>query len=513
MIFLKSFKAVTTVLLIVTGAAVHATEKIGSVDLKRLKTADVVETSIGTLKFFDGAPHPETAQKIYDYLDTMRAVDAFLKGMPGASVQGLIDGPAVLGVDTIGDVLIFDKLMDSKPYFLTGNTSSLYVVPFIDLKAAGEPVVLEIPSGILGAFNDAWFKYLQDIGPFGPDKGKGGKFLLLPPGFEGKVPSGYHVVQSTTYKVWPFLRGSFPNGLEVAAKKIKSGLKVYPLSKSANPPKTTFISGSGKAYNTVHTNDYTFYDHVNEVIQYEPLEMLDMETRGLFASIGIEKGKKFAPDTRMKKILVDAVAIANAAARSIVWYPRTSGDLALLENVQVYPGQESAWIMPSAGKNVFFTGQDKMTMNSDARVMFHYPYTAVTPAMAVSIPGKGSDYAMAYIDSKKLAFDGGKTYKLEVPANPPAKDFWAVTLYDTQTRSQLQTSQPLPTLGSQAEGIKLNDDDSMTIYFGPKAPKGFERNWLETVPGKSWFVIFRMYGPEQDWLDKKWRPSEVQLVK
>ena len=237
--------------------------------------------------------------------------------------------------------------------------------------------------------------------------------------------------------------------------------------------------------------------------------MIDAETRGLLASIGIEKGKKFAPDARMKKILADGVAIANATARSICWYPRVNGTM---KGVEVYPGDNSAWLMAWVDKNVFFDGKDKQTMNSDARTMFYYPYTAVTPAMAVTMPGKGSDYGIAFVDSKKQPFDGSKTYKMTVPANVPVADFWAATLYDSQTRSQLQTSQAFPTLGSQT-GVKENKDGSFTIYFSPKAPKGMEKNWLETIPGKSWFIGFRMYGPLAPWIEKTWRPSEIELVK
>jgi hypothetical protein len=152
-------------------------------------------------------------------------------------------------------------------------------------------------------------------------------------------------------------------------------------------------------------------------------------------------------------------------------------------------------------------------MNTDARVMFHYPYTAVTPAMAVSRAGAGSDYGIAFVDSKKQPLDGSKTYKVHIPTNPPAKDFWALTVYDNQTRSQLQTSQPFPSVGSQTEGIKMNENGSYDIYFGPKAPKGFENNWLETVPGKGWFVALRMYGPLEAWIEKTWRPGEIELVK
>ena len=178
-----------------------------------LHTPDVVETSIGTLKFTDGAPLPETAELVYENLDKMRGVDVFLKCMSAASVRQLMVGPEVLGTNHNNKVMISDKLLDSKPYYLTGNTSTLYVMPTFNLKETGA-TVLEVPPGMLGAFNDAWFRYMQDVGPMGPDKGKGGKFLLLPPDYEGDIPTGYYVVKSPTYRVWTFMRGSIANGIE-----------------------------------------------------------------------------------------------------------------------------------------------------------------------------------------------------------------------------------------------------------------------------------------------------------
>ncbi len=493
-----------TISLIQTSSAQVSQEVIDSIS-----TPNTVETSIGALKFLDGAPLPETAKKAYDYLDTMRGVDVFLKAMPGASVQALIKGNHSLGAVEAHQVMIMDKLLNSKSLFLTPNTNTMYVIPTLDLKRDG-PTVLEAPAGMLGAFNDAWFRYIGDIGPAGPDKGKGGKYLVLPPGYEGEVPEGYFVVKSRTYDVWVFMRASIAKGLDVAAKNVKENLHIYPLSKKDNRPKMEYFSGSNVEFKSFHANNYEFYGHVNEIIQKEPIEMLDPETRGLLASIGIEKGKKFAPDKRMQKILKDAVAIANAAARSIVWYPRVDGTM---KGIETYPGKNKAWVMAWVDKNVFFNGKNGQTMNSDARVMFHYPYTAVTPAMAVSKAGAGSDYAIAFVDSKKQPLDGSKTYKLNIPADPPAKDFWALTLYDNQTRSQLQTSQLFPTLGSQDEGIRKNDDGSIDIYFGVKAPKGYEKNWMETIPGKGWFVALRMYGPEERWIEKTWKPGEIQLVK
>lgn len=479
-------------------------QQYGKGVLASIQTPNTVETSIGTLKFIDGAPTPETAKLVYDNLDRQRGIDVFLKGMPAASLRSLMNGIQSLGAEQAHQVVILDKLLDSKSLFLTGNTSTLYVAPQFDLDRDG-PTVIEVPPGMLGAFDDAWFRYVQDVGPLGPDKGKGGKFLLVPPAYQGELPKGYFLVKPKTNKVWSVMRASIANGLAAAVKNIKDNLKIYPLSKINNQPMMEFISGSGKAINTIHPNNYSFYGHLNHVIQEEPLDMIDSETRGLLASIGIEKGKKFAPDNRMKKILTDAVAIANATARSIVWYPRTESTM---NGVEIYPDTKSSWIMAWNNKNVFFTTATG-GMNSDARVMFHYPYTVVTPAMAVTIPGKGSDYAMAYLDSNKQPFDGSQLYQLTLPANVPVADFWAITLYDTQTRSLLQTSQAYPSVGSQTKDFKSNDDGTYTLYFGPNAPKGFENNWLETIPGKSWFTALRMYGPEQDWIDKKWRPSEI----
>ena len=478
-----------------------------------LLTPKEVTTSAGTFEFFDGTPINGTAAKAYDYLDTMRGVDAFLKGMPAASHYSLINGPKSIGVDAVNKVLIVEELMDSKPLFLTANTSTLYVFPYLDMQETG-PIVLDVPAGGLGAFNDAWFRYMMDIGGAGPDRGNGGKFLLVPPGYENHLSAAhyeeYFVVKSPSFRVWLFLRYPYDKGLEETVAYVEEGLKVYPLREKDNPKEMVFINGSGKSFNTIHHNDVTFYEELNEVIQAEPLGLINEEMRGLFASIGIEKGKAFAPDDRMKRILTDAVAIGNAISRSIVWYPRVAGSVDNMAGIQFYPG--SSWVMAFLKKNVFFRGSDGHTMNSDARVTFHYPYTAVTPAMATPKVGTGSDYAITFLDAEKKPFDGEKTYKLNIPADPPVDNFWAVTIYDTQTRSLLQTNQPLPTVGSK-NGIQENDNHSFDIYFAPEKPEGVsENNWLQTIPGKSWLIILRMYAPRQEWIDKTWRPGEVELI-
>jgi hypothetical protein len=254
--------------------------------------------------------------------------------------------------------------------------------------------------------------------------------------------------------------------------------------------------------NTILPNDYTFFEKLHDLIQGEPDDYLGPEAKGMMAAIGIEKGKPFSPDARMKKILTDAAAIGNAAARAISYFPREPGNF-------IY-GKDSAWVMAYADKDTAFTRNG--AYNLDARALFHFGYICVSPAMAVTVAGKGSDYGLAMLDSKGQPLDGSKTYKLRIPPNPPVADFWAVTMYDTQTRSQLQTDQQFPTLGSQTEGLKKNADGSYDIYFAPEPPEGQEGNWLQTIPGKSWWIGLRMYGPLQPWIDKTWRPGEIELV-
>ncbi len=350
-----------------------------------------------------------------------------------------------------------------------------------------------------------YFRYISDIGAAGPDKGKGGKYLVLPPGYKGDVPEGYFVVKSKTYGVWNFMRGYVKKGAKEATERIKANLKVYPLAKKANPPKTVFTNMSGLAeYKTIPPNDFSFYESLNKLIQQEPNDFLDPELSGQIAAIGIVKGKPFEPDDRMKAILTDAVAIGNAYARANTVYPRDPGQ-------RVYKDTDSEWVMAFADKNTYFLVDGARRM--DSRLWMHYNAVVVTPAMALTRPGAGSDYLIAGLDSKHQALDGGKSYKLHVPANVPVKDNWSVTIYDTQTRSMLQTDQKFAGINSLGKGLKQNADGSYDVIFAPKLPEGVdERNWIQSIPEKSWFIIFRAYGPLQPWLDKSWRPGELELV-
>jgi hypothetical protein len=220
----------------------------------------------------------------------------------------------------------------------------------------------------------------------------------------------------------------------------------------------------------------------------------------LLASIGIEKGKPFAPEPRERGILTEAVAVANATARAIAFRPR---------DPSAYRYEGSAWYTPFLGNSYRYERRGVRLL--DARAMFFYLATMTTPAMVVSKPGAGSQYALAATDSRGRYLDGGRSYQLSLPKDIPAKDFWSVVVYDPQTRSLLQTPRSSrPSLNSETGGVVMNPDGSTTIHFGPEAPEGKESNWIQTVPGKGWFTILRLYGPLESWFVKTWRPGEIE---
>jgi hypothetical protein len=464
-------------------------------------TPEKVQTQLlGDLEFFDGMPSKETVRKAYDFLDFSRGAEAFLNGMPAASVYALLEGVKNAGVKP-GGLAIFEDLADARSLLLTPNSTTMYAMMEIDVKDG--PVVAEVPPGVLGPVDDAYFRFVTDIGLTGPDQGKGGKYLFMHRDYTGPVPEGHFAIRTPTYRNMCFFRAFVrDHDLKGTAAAIKKSFRLYPLSMASNPPAQQFMNLSGKQINTIHANTFAFYEELNAVVQYEPADAFDPELVGTFAAIGIKKGHPFNPDARMKQILTDAVAVGNATARAISFAPRK-------RSVFFYPDRQ--WTSPFAGMSHEFLNHGERVL--DDRIFFHYMATGITPAMASPRVGSGSVYAFAATDSKGEYLDGGNTYSVTLPAPIPVNNFWSFMVYSGQHRSMLETDQKTAGLDSNDPGVKADADGSYTMWFGPKAPLGHEGNWIQTMPGKSFNVLLRLYGPLQPWFDKTWKPGDFELVK
>lgn len=364
--------------------------------------------------------------------------------------------------------------------------------------------MVEIPPGVLGFVNDAFFRWVADVGVTGLDQGRGGRYLFLPPGYAGPVPErGFHVVPTNTNRHWVLARAFITDtGLGGAVAGVKQGMKVYPLSEATNAPAETFVNLSGKQMNTIHSNDFGFFEELAAVVQNEPADAFPAETVGLLASIGIRKGQPFAPDQRMRAILEDAAAVGNATARAISFSPRNR------DRMYFYPDRQ--WYSAFAGGSHEFMDNGEMVLND--RTMFHYFATGITPAMASPQVGSGSVYAFTARDADGVYLSGSHTYRVDLPAPVPANNFWSFTVYSTQHRSMLETDQKLAGLDSTLDELKANEDGSYTLWFGQEAPHGREGNWVQTVPDKGFGVILRLYGPLEPWFDKSWKPGDLTAV-
>lgn len=502
-------------------------------------TSDTVDTPLGTLEFKDGAPSKATLEKVYDNLDYNFAFRAFMDNLRGVSIHALRKGMMSIGMKD-NEVVVFEQLMDAKSLFLTANADTIYVMGFFDLTKG--PVVLETPPKFLGTVQDAWFRWVIDVGAPGPDRGEGGRYLIVGPDYTGPLPEGgFYIARAKTNTILWFGRSFLENHSDPkpAVEEIKKYTKVYSyeaggvgtpiadfldgkasLGRVTPPPATVFHDGSGKVMNTLPPNDWTFYEMLNEIVQNEPATSLDAELMGPIAAIGIVKGKPFAPDARMKKIMTEALSVANATSRSLFMSPRDPSWF-------YYPG--SAW-----SNLLFQTGYEFETpipeitregvkpypptgyRTMDARTYFFYGITGITPGMAMRLTGIGSQYLLTMADADKNYFDGSKTYKVTLPKDIPEANFWSFTVYDNMTRSMLDTPQRYPRAGSQSypsPAAKTSADGSTTIYFSPTQPTGVERgNWIQTDPKKGWFTILRLYSPTESFFTKAWRPSEIELI-
>ena len=443
----------------------------------------------------------QSIQQFYDELDYQRAVQAYLWSIPAMYTYSLRKAL----VDTFGatphtNVPIWEDLMDNETVMLTPNSQVVYVFNFLDLKKDG-PTVLEAPPKLAAMLDSMWDQPIIDIGATGPDKGQGGKFLVLPPGYEGDVPEGYFVAHSPTYGVMVVLRGYIENGSTVNAVARLKQTRIYPLAQKDNPPETTFVNVSGKPVDTLFPTDEGLFYNLADLVQQEHVAEKDKVMYGMLATIGIEKDKPFHPDARMQKILKKAAKTAHGIVQSLFLAPRDP-------NAWFYPGK--TWTLPFQTPNAFFEVEHRVLL--DERTQFFYSAFGSSAGMVKAFVGKGSKYINSYTDKNREFLHGENTYRLVMPPNVPVKDFWSLTIYENETRAMLKNGTRFPNIDSYRK-LKTNADGSIDLYFGPEAPQGYETNWVKTVPGKDWFAMMRFYGPEQPYFDKSWQLNDFEKIK
>lgn len=477
---------------------------------EHIKTADTVKTeTLGTLHFTDGIPSKQTQLKAREDLFMTRAKTAFLNGIPSASMQAIFEGLQNAGVK-VNEIGITENNLDARQLWLTPNTTTYYAFSPLLVE---EPTIIEVPAGVLGFINDARFQYVTDVGALGEEQGKGGKYLIVPEDWQGELPKGDFITRYTKSKThWLLIRGLAAKG--ITPEQVLTNMKTTSIyTASQGKQKEVFTNVSGIDMNTIHANDINFYYEMDRLVQREEVGVLGNEMTGTLASIGIKKGEKFAPTQREKELLAESAAIANAQARTLAFFPTDQ---------EIYKwGGDNLWDYPFGHKNYDF--KEDGTLMQDDRTRFHYIATGITPAMVntgginktaageINMLGKGSDYIHTARDENGDALTGDHTYEITVPAGEFSGAFWSFMPYSGQTRSGLETDSKKIGINSLKEGLDVNADGSVTIVFSADKPNSSD-NWVQTVKGKSFNVLFRNYSPLKPWFDGSWKLGNFKKI-
>ena len=479
---------------------------------------------LANLPFAEGRPTKETAQKLRDELLFQRATQTYLWALPLINTLGMKVGSEKAFGAGYNVLPVWKERLDAKTLVTTPNSDVIYAMSYVDLGKDG-PLVFDAPPQLQGILLDFWQhpipgptidgkQFFGDVGFPGPDGGKGGKFLLLPPGYKGEVAEGYFVYRSATNNVFVFLRSFYqdPKNLTPAVALVEQA-KIYPLNGEAGAKPMKFPDASGIPVNMLPTSDGTVFDQLKQLVDSEGANLADPDGLGILAAIGIVKGQPFTPDANTRTILDQAAKIAYKMSRVIGFEEIIGG-----RSYRVYPDRR--WVNPLAdGTPSNPTGALDLAwtitaggyLALDARINFFTNYYSISPGMVSQTPGKGAKYMIAFTDNEGEPLSGASNYRLKLPPNIPAANFWSVTLYNAENSSGLDNGQPFPSLGLRDKPAQ-NADGSTDLYLGPKAPEGKEGNWLATVPGKGYFAILRLYAPTEAAIDKSWKPGDIVEV-
>lgn len=448
----------------------------------------------------------EEAESLRGELVYQRAIHAYMTMQSALNVIGMRDGSEAEFGRGYQVLPIWKDRMDSRTWVPTPNADVIYAMSYLDLKETG-PLVVDAPPNVIGMFTDFFQRTITDVGAIGPDRARGGLYLLLPPGYDGHVPNGYYSFTSSTYNVFLFFRTVMGQGDgkpdPAAGVAVAERTRVFPLwteEKAVRPME--FPNASGLRIDMMYPTDFAYWTKLKEFIDYEPVSAIDPELRGILASIGIIKGQPFEPADWMRTQLERAV---HDAPRMILALAQLGRD-----DQRNYYYDDRRWQVAWAGGTAEWMQESYLDINTRAR-FFQYAYSSA-PAMNIHSTGAGSKYPFTYHDADGDYLEGSNTYRLHLPPDPPAALFWATTAYNITDGTMPETDQLLPSTNGYYD-IPKNDDGSIDIWFGPQQPDGVaDAAFIKTVPGRHFIVAFRLYGTEVAFYDQTWRPDDLVKI-
>jgi hypothetical protein len=453
---------------------------------------------LGSVEMEGELPSRAALAPIFDELDYQMATQAYLWALPLVSYAQWHrvhrDVFGATNFDLVRYVSYRDRLG-----LITANATTPYILNFIDLNETG-PLVIELPPGpTAGGVSDFWQREIGVLGEMGPDKGQGGRHLVVPPGDDAPDAEDFHILQSTGMNIMFGFRTLDADPHH--ARALVEGVRIYPYERRSEPPTTRIISPEGRPWSGDQPGGLAYWERLHDIYQTEVIDERDRFYLAMLRQLGIEKGKPFAPDSRLRDILESGAAAGELMAKANTFAKR-------FEDVRYWPDRQWELLLVL----------DKSSQRSDTydqlleRASWFYEAVSFSEAMKSQTPGLGQAYLGTYTDPDGDWLDGAKDYTLHIPPNPPAKLFWSATIYDVETRCLIDNEQGRGDRGSRDTDLQVNPDRSVDLFFGPTEPAGHGSNWVQTIPGRHWFSYFRFYGPLQPYFDKIWKLGDIAEV-
>jgi hypothetical protein len=443
-------------------------------------------------------PAKSSVPALFDEMDYQQATQCYLWGLPiVAFAEWQRIHYDVFGASS-NDLVLYNSYED-RLGILTANATTPYIMDFIDLAKNG-PTVIEMPAGhTAGGLGDFWQREMTAIGELGADKGKGGKYIILPPGQAAIRAPGYYSIPSPTMNIFFGFRALDPDPKKSEA--LIHGVKIYPYAQRANPTPTKVVSPGGKKYFAGQPDSLAYWERLHAILEEEPVQERDRFFMSWLNNLGLVKGKPFNPTDRQKQILIAAAARGKLMAMANSFDKR-------FDSIYHWPDRKWDYVMALTNSNQRAENYDEFFR----RTSYFFEAVTFSNAMISKTPNLGQAYLGAYEDKDGHWLEGGNNYTLHVPANPPAVNFWSLTVYDAATRCLIDNPQRNADLSSRKDLVK-NADSSVDLYFGPVAPAGKEKNWVQTLAGKHWFAYMRFYGPTAAYFDKSWKMDDIEKIK